>query len=56
MEARRWGVSVVETELYGMVPAEALLDSAAYYLQAAGFDPRQVIELRLLEMMEEEQA
>ncbi|WP_029166459.1 glutamate formimidoyltransferase [Aminiphilus circumscriptus] len=56
MEARRWGVPVVETELYGMVPTEALLDSAAYYLQANGFDPRQAIELRLLEMMEEEQA
>lgn len=51
MEARRYGVSVVETEVYGMVPAGALLDSAAYYLQVAGFDPQQVIELRLLQMM-----
>lgn len=51
MEARRYGVSVVETEMYGMVPAGALLDSAAYYLQVAGFDPQQVIELRLLQMM-----
>jgi glutamate formiminotransferase len=32
-----------------MVPAAALLDSAAYYLQVAGFDPAQVIELQLLE-------
>ena len=38
MEARRWGVSVAETEIYGMVPAAALLDSAADYLQVAGFD------------------
>ena len=49
MEARRWGVAVAETEVYGMVPAAALLDSTAYYLQVAGFDPAQVIELQLLE-------
>jgi len=52
MEARRWGVEVLETEVYGMIPAEALLESTAYYLQIAGFDPQQVIELKLLEMME----
>lgn len=50
MEARRWGVSVAETEIYGMIPAAALLDSISYYMQTAGFDPSQVIELRLLEM------
>ena len=49
MEARRWGVEIVETEVYGLVPAAAILDSAAYYMQLAGFDPSQVIELRLLE-------
>jgi glutamate formiminotransferase len=51
MEARRWGVAVAETEVYGMVPAAALLNSAAYYLQVAGFDLAQVLELRLLDMM-----
>jgi glutamate formiminotransferase len=51
MEAKRWGVSVVETEVYGTVPAAALFDSLAYYMQIAGFDPSQVIELRLLEML-----
>ena len=54
MEAKRYGVSVVETEIYGMVPAGAILDSAAYYLQVAGFDPDQVIEMRLLKMMGEQ--
>jgi glutamate formiminotransferase len=34
-----------------MVPAAALLNSTEYYMQIAGFDPRQVIELRLLEMI-----
>ncbi len=53
MEARRWGVEVVETEVYGLVPAAALLDSAAYYLRISGFDPKQVLELRLLEMLNE---
>ena len=53
MEARRWGVPVVETEIYGTVPAAALFDSLSYYMQVAGFDPAQVIELRLLEMLAE---
>lgn len=55
MEARRWGVPVVETEVYGMIPAAALLDSAAYYLQIADFDPKQVIELALLDTVGEEE-
>jgi glutamate formiminotransferase / 5-formyltetrahydrofolate cyclo-ligase len=50
MEARKWGVAVVETEIYGMVPAAALLDSAAYYMQLVGFERKQVIELALLDM------
>ncbi len=54
MEARRWGVSLVETEVYGMIPAAALLDSVAYYLQIADFDPKQVVELALLEMLGDE--
>ena len=36
------------TEIYGMIPAQALLDSAAYYLQVKDFDPDQVLELKLL--------
>ncbi|MEW5908784.1 MAG: glutamate formimidoyltransferase [Thermodesulfobacteriota bacterium] len=53
MEARRWGVAVVETEIYGMVPAAALLESLSYYMQLNGFDRKQVIDLALLDMMEE---
>jgi len=55
MEAKRWGVPLVETEVYGMVPAAALLDSAAFYLQIAGFDPKQVVELSLLDLLGEEE-
>ena len=51
MEARRWGVNVVESEIYGMVPAAAMLESASYYLQSNGFDPEQVLEMKLLKMM-----
>jgi glutamate formiminotransferase len=48
-EARSRGVEVAVTEIYGMVPAAAMLDAAAHYLQAAGFDHSQVLELRLLD-------
>jgi len=50
MEARRWGVAVAETEIYGMVPAAALLDTLSYYMQLSGFQSRQVVELALLDM------
>lgn len=54
MEARRWGVEVAETDIPGMVPATALIQSAAYYLQATGFNLDQVTELRLLQAMGED--
>ncbi|HCR38757.1 MAG: Glutamate formiminotransferase [Synergistales bacterium 58_81] len=50
MEASRWGVPVVETEIYGMVPASAIFQSAAHYLQVADLEPEQIIELKLLDM------
>ncbi|MCF7935938.1 MAG: glutamate formimidoyltransferase [Synergistales bacterium] len=55
MEAARWGVTVNGTEVYGMIPAQAVLDSASYYMQFDDFDPNQVLELKLLELMGEEQ-
>lgn len=49
-EAKRYGVSVVSSELIGLAPAKALLDSANYYLQLEDVDfSKQVIEYRLLE-------
>ncbi len=47
VEARRYGVPVVGSEIVGLVPAAALLDAAAYYLQLEGFSPQQVLENRL---------
>ena len=55
MEAKRWGVTIAETEVYGMVPAAALLDSISYYMQTARFDSRQVIELAMLEQLNNEE-
>lgn len=49
-EARQQGVSVVDTEIYGMVPASALFAAAAQSLQLSGFAPSQVLELRLLDL------
>jgi glutamate formiminotransferase / 5-formyltetrahydrofolate cyclo-ligase len=44
------GVEILETEIYGLVPAAALLASAVHSLQLAGFDASQVLDLRLLGM------
>ena len=49
MEARRYGVPVLESEIVGLLPMQALVDCAEYYLQVANFDPAQVMENRLLE-------
>lgn len=49
MEAERYGVSVSGSEIVGLVPMAALVDSAAYYLGLEGFTPAQVIESHLME-------
>ena len=46
-EAARHGVSITGSEIVGLVPAQALIDSAEHYLQLTGFSPRQVLETRL---------
>lgn len=48
-EARRYGVHIVDSEIVGMVPSEALIDTAQYYLQLAGFSLSQVLENKLAE-------
>jgi len=49
MEAKRYGVPVIESEVIGLLPMQALVDCAEYYLQIANFDSRQIMENRLLE-------
>ncbi len=46
-EAARYGVMVARSELVGMIPQEALLDAAFWYLQLDGVTPSQVLENRL---------
>jgi glutamate formiminotransferase len=51
-EAARYGVAVLESEIVGLVPAAALLSSAEWYLQIAGFKRNQVLEERLREQLQ----
>ncbi|HEY3883602.1 MAG TPA: glutamate formimidoyltransferase [Vicinamibacterales bacterium] len=46
-EAERYGVTIIESEIVGLVPAAALHAAAEYYLQIAGFRPDQVLENKL---------
>ena len=47
MEARRYGVNVLGSEVVGLVPQQALVDCAEYYLQIEDFSGEQVLESRL---------
>ena len=49
VEARRYGVNVVGSEVIGTVPMKALLDVAEYYLQVENFSIDQILEKRLLD-------
>ena len=49
IEARRHGVNVVGSEIVGLVPMEALVDTAAYYLRLENFSSSQVLETRIWE-------
>ncbi len=49
IEARRWGVPVIGSEIVGLVPMGALIDTAAYYLQLENFKTEQVLESRIYE-------
>lgn len=44
MEAARYGVPVVGSEVIGLAPLEALTDSLEYYLGLHGFDDTKIIE------------
>jgi glutamate formiminotransferase / 5-formyltetrahydrofolate cyclo-ligase len=46
-EAERYGVTVLESEIIGLVPAAALTASAAWFLQLEGFSEDQVLETKL---------
>lgn len=49
IEAERYGVPVVGSEIVGLVPMEALVGVARHYLRLEGFTTDQVLEKRLME-------
>ncbi len=46
-EAQRFGVPVIGTEIVGLIPEEALVQVAEYYLQLERFSGEQILERRL---------
>jgi len=49
IEAKRYGVNIVGSEIIGLVPMEALVDAAVYYLGIEQFTMGQVLETRIWE-------
>ena len=48
IEAARYGVTITGSEIIGLAPMNALIDTAEYYLQLEGFSKAQVLENRLM--------
>jgi glutamate formiminotransferase len=46
-EAKRYGATIVETELIGLIPVQAVLNSFGYYAQLPDLKQDQIIELKL---------
>jgi glutamate formiminotransferase/formiminotetrahydrofolate cyclodeaminase len=46
-EAARYGVGVHHSELVGLIPQEALVNAAVWYLQLDDFEPAQILENKL---------
>ena len=49
IEAKRYGVNIVGSEIVGLVPMGALVDAAVYYMGIESFSIEQVLEARLME-------
>jgi glutamate formiminotransferase / 5-formyltetrahydrofolate cyclo-ligase len=49
MEAKRYGVKVIGSEIVGLVPLDALVQSAAYYMGIEDFSAEQILEVKLNE-------
>ncbi len=48
LEAARYGVAVESSELVGMIPQQALVDAAAWYLQLHNLESTMILENRLV--------
>ena len=53
-EAQHYGAEITHSELVGLIPQEALNDAAVWYLQLGNYKPEQVLEHRLMDVIEEE--
>jgi len=53
-EAERYGTMIHHSELVGLIPQDALVDAAQWYVQMDGFDSEQVLEQRLASVMNKE--
>ncbi|SKC85660.1 glutamate formimidoyltransferase [Maledivibacter halophilus] len=49
IEAKRYGVNVVGSEVIGLVPMDVFINIGEYYLGIEGFNPSQVLEKNLME-------
>ncbi|GAP14149.1 glutamate formiminotransferase [Longilinea arvoryzae] len=50
-EAARYGVGIHHSELVGLLPQDALTNAAIWYLQLDDFQPDQILESRLYELL-----
>jgi glutamate formiminotransferase/formiminotetrahydrofolate cyclodeaminase len=46
-EANRYGVAIHHSELVGLIPQQALVEAAQWYLQLDQFEPEQILEQRI---------
>ncbi len=49
MEAKRFGVNIIGSEIVGLVPMEALIDTAVHYMGVENFSLDQVLESRIMD-------
>ena len=53
-EAKRYGVSVIGSEIVGLLPIDAITDSIAYYLQLEKFAKEQILEMKIRNFKEKQ--
>lgn len=54
LEAERYGVSIAGTEVIGLIPMDALVKVAEFYLKIEGFETSRILEKKLLEIFSKE--
>jgi glutamate formiminotransferase len=53
-EAKRYGLTIIGTQICGTLPQDALLNCAEYFLRIVDFDRNQILENNILALDEEE--